>query len=451
MELTPTFVTLLQQFRCVFTDPSFTLFVALLTGWTLSHRHRFVTELIQSSGCTHQGHHSRYHRFFSHASWSLDAVCLVLASLLVTVFVPTGLIELAVDDTLCRKRGLTVYGTGMHYDPLLSSRAKALVSWGHDWVVLCLLVRCPFWAPTKVWCLPVLFRLYRNRQGRTKGRKGSKPKPDPRHRTRPQLAVELIHLLARWFPHRRLLVTGDSAYGGQSVLRQLPANVDLISHVHPQGALYEPAPPRRPGQKGAGRKKGPRLPGMAAWVADRDQHWEVLSFHQFGLHATLWVKTRQALYYTAGRDRLLTIVLVHDPEGQRPDQIFYSTRLDWDARQILGAYAGRWAIEVTFENSKQFLGLEDPANRLPLAVQRTAPLALVLYSLIVVWFHRVGHAFVRFPDRPWYRQKAEPSFADLLTTLRRLSWEDKLAPLPLHNAPLQNVLVQLIEFVSRTG
>jgi hypothetical protein len=451
MELTPTFVTLLQEFRCVFTNPSFTLFVALLTGWSLSHRHRYVTELIQSSGCTRRGHHSRYHRFFSHASWSLDALCLVLAHLLVAVFVPAGLLELAVDDTLCRKRGLTVYGTGMHHDPLISSRAKPLVSWGHDWVVLCLIVRCPCWAPTKVWCLPVLFRLYRNRQGLTKGRPGSKPKPAAEHRSRPQLAVELIQLFARWFPHRQILVTGDSAYGGQSVLRHLPAHVDLSSHVHPSGVLYAPPPPRPPHQKGAGRKKGARLPGTAAWVADRDQHWEVLSFHQFGLHATLWVKTQRALYYTAGKDRLLTIVLVHDPQGRRPDQRFYSTRLDWDARHMLSAYAGRWAIEVTFENSKQFLGLEDPANRLPQAVRRTAPMALVLYSLIVVWFHRVGQASVRFPDRPWYRQKAEPSFADLLTTLRRLSWEEQFAQLPAHSAPLQKALAQVIEFVSRTG
>ena len=51
--------------------------------------------------------------------------------------------------------------------------------------------------------------------------------------------------------------------------------------------------------------------------------------------------------------------------------MFYYTRLDWDARQVLSAYACRWAIEVTFENSKQFLGLEDPADRLPQAVQRT--------------------------------------------------------------------------------
>jgi hypothetical protein len=320
--------------------------VALLTGWALSHRHRYVTELIQSSGSTHRGHHSRYHRFFSHARWSLDALCRVLARFLVAVFVPRGLIELAVDDTLCRKRGLTVYGTGMHHDPLISSRAKALVSWGHDWVILSLVVRCPWWSPTKVWSLPVLFRLYRNRQGLTKGRKGHKPQPDPNHRTRPQLALEMIQLFAAWFPDRELLVTGDSAYGGQSVLRHLPPNVDLISHVHPKGALYARPGPSQPGQRGTRRKKGARLPGMAAWAADHSQPWEELTFDQFGLHATLWVKAIQALYYTAGKDRLLTIVSVRDPKGKRPDQRFYCTRLDWQARQILSAYAGRWSVET---------------------------------------------------------------------------------------------------------
>ena len=50
--------------------------------------------------------------------------------------------------------------------------------------------------------------------------------------------------------------------------------------------------------------------------------------------------------------------------------MFYCTKLDWTPRQILSAYACRWAIECTFENCKQFLGLEDPANRLPKAVAR---------------------------------------------------------------------------------
>jgi hypothetical protein len=329
----------------------------------------------------------------------------VLVKLLVRLFVPTGLIELAVDDTLCRKRGLTVYGTGMHHDPLISSRAK----------------------------------------------KQKKQKRDPNHRTRPELAVELISLVASWFPQRTLLVGGDSAYGGQSVLQKLPANVQLISHVHPEGALYEPAPPRQPGQKGAGRKKGKRLPGMKAWADDSPQPWKQLVFDQFGLHATLLVKTIRGLYYTAGKDRLLVIVLVRDTLGKRPDQMFYSTCLDWDARRILAAYAARWSIEVTFENCKQLLGLEDPANRKEKAVRRTAPMALVLHSLTVAWFHQVGHRHLEFPDRPWYPRKEEPSFADMLTTLRRLSWKDKFRTLPVKSGLVKKVLAQIIEFLSLAG
>ncbi len=456
MECIESFTMLLSEFRCVFTQPSFPIFVCLMTGWVLSHRRRFVTELIWSSGCTHKGHHSRYHRFFSQASWCLDALCCVLAKLLVSVFAPSGLIEMAVDDTLCRKRGLTVYGTGMHHDPLISSRAKPLTSWGHDWVVLTLILRCPFWAPTKVWSLPIAFRLYRNRQGLTKGKKKAKgkkqpPKRDPNHRTRPELAVELISLVASWFPERRLIVSGDSAYGGASVLRKLPANVELISHVHPKGRLYEPAPAPIPGKRGAHAKKGKRLSNMQAWADDARQPWQELVYDQFGLHATLLVKTRQALYYKAGKDRLLTIVMVRDALGKRPDQMFYCTCLDWDARQILSEYSARWSIEVTFENGKQLLGLEDPANRKEKAVRRTAPMALVLYSLIILWFHQVGHRYVQFPDRPWYPRKEEPSFADMLTTLRRLSWQDKLHTLPWKSRVAKKILAQIVEFLSLAG
>jgi hypothetical protein len=462
MELTATFLLLLQQFRPVFTAPSFAIFCDVLTGWILSVRHRFVTEFIFSSGSVGKGHWSRYHRFFSQAAWLRDQLCHAVARFLVRLLVPTGDIILAGDDTLCRKRGLTLYGAGMHHDPLISSRAMKLVSWGHDWVVLCLILPLPSWAPTKVFALPIGFRLYKNRQGLTKGKKKPKEqltaaakraraKADPNHRTRPQLLVELIIQFAQWFPDRHIVLTGDSAYGGKSVLQKLPVNVDLISRVHPKGALYAPPPTRQLGQKGAGRKKGARLPNMAAWAKDTSKPWRRLKFDQFGLHAVLQVKTQQALYYKAGKGRLLTIVLVHDTQGQRPDQMFYATCLDWTTRRILATYAHRWAIEVTFENSKQHLGLEDPANRKPKAVERTAPMGLLLYSLIVGWFHSTGHRHVRFPERPWYSRKREPSFADMLGTLRRLTWEEKIQQLLAPDTPHKNEVANLIDRATRPG
>src|SRR5258708_13904175 len=79
MQLTLSFMVLLQEFRYVFTEPSFQTFRALMSGWCLSFRHRFITELIQASGSTHDGHHSCYHRFFSAPAWGLDFPCSLLA------------------------------------------------------------------------------------------------------------------------------------------------------------------------------------------------------------------------------------------------------------------------------------------------------------------------------------------------------------------------------------
>ena len=122
----------------------------------------------------------------------------------------------------------------------------------------------------------------------------------------------------------------------------------------PKSALYQHAPPKPKGTRGPARKKGDRLPGMAEWAADPKQLRAQLDFDQFGLHATLEVKTMQALYYKSGRDRLLNIVLVRDTQGKRPDQMFYCTKLEWSAREILSAYACRWAIECTFEYCSKF-------------------------------------------------------------------------------------------------
>lgn len=463
MELTSTFMALLEGFRVVFTSPSYASFCLLMTGWILSVRHRYVTDLIISSDSVGNGHFSDYHRFFSHAKWKIDDLWKHLARLLIDHFVgPDAVIILAGDDTLCRKRGLSLFGAGMHHDPLISSRAKKLVSWGHDWVDLCLIVANPWWAPGKVFALPICMRLYRNKQGATKGKGGSKRKATPStkrqkkqakrvqrkrrkaaarqrkntksrkntsvavHVTRPELMRQMLELVASWFPERHFLFVADSLYTGESVLKYLPANVDMIGAVHPNGVLYEQAP-KKHGGRGAPRKKGKRLPTLDQWAASRDP-WTSMTFEQFGLHGTFETKTRAGLYYKAGKDRLLRFVLTRDVDGDRPTQIFYCTNLEMDVQQILATYAHRWAIEVTHYDAKQLLGLEDPANRLPLAVQRTAPMAMFLYSLTVLWYAQHGHQHVQFPERPWYTHKREPSFADMLTTLRRVTWEDRILP-----------------------
>ena len=104
-----------------------------------------------------------------------------------------------------------------------------------------------------------------------------------------------------------------------------------------------------------------------------------------------------------------------------------------------------------FFNNKPMMGFEDPANRTPRAVERTAPTGMFLYGLTVIWFHQEGYRSVAYPDRPWYRRKEEPSFADLLSTLRRNSWQEQFAGVDWNEGAQETPLAQLVEFVSRVA
>ncbi len=78
-------------------------------------------------------------------------------------------------------------------------------------------------------------------------------------------------------------------------------------------------------------------------------------------------------------------------------------------------------------------------------------MAMFIYTIVVTWFHRTGHEFVHFPFRPWYRHKQETSFADILTTLRRLSYEEEFEGAFGKQTSRKTWIAQLIELLSRTG
>ena len=163
MNLVSSFQDLVQEFSPVMTAPTFQSLLVVLTGWLFARR-RTVTAMIQAAGAVGRKHHSAFHRLFASARRSLDEMGLALFGVILRLLMaPEATIFLAVDDTLARKRGLKVFGVGMHHDPLLSSRRTKLVNWGHSWVLLGVLAQLPF-LKDRWFCLPILFRLYRSRQ-----------------------------------------------------------------------------------------------------------------------------------------------------------------------------------------------------------------------------------------------------------------------------------------------
>jgi len=145
----------------------------------------------------------------------------------------------------------------------------------------------------------------------------------------------------------------------------------------------------------------------------------------------------------AACQRLLKIVAVEPLTGGRKKQAFYSTCADATALQVLAWYALRWSIEVTFRDSKMHLGFEEPQGWTRKAVERTAPVAMVLYSLIVLWFVQEGHRHHRPAQRPWYTTKSHPTFTDMLATLRRESLREQFNRLGLAGPGSRKILETL--------
>jgi hypothetical protein len=252
-----------------------------------------------------------------------------------------------------------------------------------------------------------LFRLYLNRAAAERARRA--------YKKRSELAVELLDRLCKAHPKRRFHALADSAYGGETVLGYLPRNCDLTSRMPLNTRLHALPPARAPGTNCRPRKRGERLPSPDQMRAERGRR---VTLALYGRHDRVrLVETIACCYRVPGR--LLKIVLVEPLVGGRPVQAFYSTQTEQTAEQVLSEYAGRWSIEETFFGSKTFLGFEEPQGWSRRAVLRTAPIAMLLYSLIVAWFAHVGHTLYRPLVRPWYRTKTRPSFADMLTTLKR--------------------------------
>jgi hypothetical protein len=132
--------------------------------------------------------------------------------------------------------------------------------------------------------------------------------------------------------------------------------------------------------------------------------------------------SRPVLWYNVCPDRQVLLVIVRDPRGKQHDDFFFTTDIDDTPQTVTSRYAGRWSIEDTFRNVKQFLGGEDPQTWKGKGPERAAALSLWVYSSAWYWYLTTQGTKVSWPSLPWYQSKKTPSFADALASLRRTLW-----------------------------
>jgi hypothetical protein len=388
----------------------------LLLGALLAPGQRTVCGILRIVGLRWERHFVSYHRVLNRAVWHSRVGTRLLFDLLVAAFAPRGPVLLGVDDTIERRRGKRISTKGIYRDPVHSSKSFFVKTSGLRWLSLMLLAPIA-WAG-RVWALPFLTVLAPSaRYCRKRGL---------RHKTLTDWARQVALQARQWLRGREIVLLGDSSFAALELLAALVRyGLICVTRLRLDAALYEPAPPRKPGITGRPRKKGARLPTLAQVLADGATGWQPVSVT--GWYGTperrLEICSRTAVWFHSGLPPVpIRWVLLRDPRGEFDPQALLCTDPGRDPLQIISRFVQRWPVEVTFREARDHLGLETQRQWSDRAIARTTPCLLGLFSITALLASRLStRTKLAVAAAAWYR-KAQPTFADTLAAVRKEIW-----------------------------
>jgi len=424
--LVTAWTALCQLLAPAFTGPTFETFLHLVTGWVLCRSKPTVTNLVCTIGRSLLGHAAKhwttYERFFYRARWALPQVSrLLLVRAIVPLIESVGVervVDLNIDDTTCGRCGKHVAFAGYFKDASVSNTLKKVIHWSHNWVVGCVAMRARFW-PKWVIGLPVWFTLYR------------KPVDCNRNhpfQTRQEIAADMIRQTREALPDWPIRVAADGQYATGVVVKAAAAvNSNLVSRIRSDAAIYALPPKRRRRSRGQPRKKGKRLPTPKK-LARRKKGWRTVEALVYGKRAKRRILPIVCLWYHVSKDRPIKLLIVRDPSGKQKDDYMFCTDPAVDDVEIIERFSGRWPIEESFLDGKQLDGFEQVQGWCPRTVVRQAPLALIVQTLVKVWYlgHGVRAKWAQPHGTDWMSPKDHPSYLDMLATLRKVLWTNRI-------------------------
>ena len=459
--LSPEILAIIESFAPLFTVSVWRHARVLLLGAILAPGARTVASVLRVMGRASQRRYKNYHRVLSRARWSGLAGSRMLLRMLVAAFVLTGPVIIGVDDTIERRWGAKIRARGIYRDPVRSSRGhfvkasaakspppvcpqgkKALgrgVARGLRWLSVMVLAEVP-WA-ARVWALPFLTPLcpsqrYYEGYGRA-------------HRPLTERARQALRLLKRWLPGRQIVAVADSGFAALELLAAVTGGgLSVVTRLRLDAALYDPAPPRRPGQRGRPRRKGRRLATLEQVATDSETVWQTLQVQRWygQMDRRIEIASDTALWSHSGKPAVpIRWVLIRDPEGHFPTQALLSTDPNAAPEDIVRWFVRRWQVEVTFAEVRARLGVETQRQWSDKAIARTTPVLMALFSLVTLMADQLiasGPMPVR--TSTWYR-KASPTFSDALALVRRRLWAGGVFSTSPHggdNAKSQQALIE---------
>jgi hypothetical protein len=416
MSLPNPIIQVLLHFRPAFTRPTWDKALVLVVGTILARGRRTVTAALKQMGLHNDADFTLFHQVLNRASWSCLQLSCLLLQLLVSTFVGAGgIVEIVIDETLERRWGRKITKRGHYRDGVQSSKEQSVSTSGLRWVVMMLVVQVPW--TQRAWALPFFSVL------------ATTPKVSEQlgkaHKTVGEIAQQMVMMVRRWLPDTPISLVGDTAYSILELgLCCAKHNVTLIAPMRWDSSLHESAPPRKKGTIGRPRVKGAALPKLSSVLADPKTEWVRVRVCWYdGSEQELELASGTAVWYRIGSPVLpVRWVLTHDPQGGREPRAYFCTDQSLSAVEVVSRFIKRWTVEVTFEESRAHLGVETQRQWSDLAIERSTPCLLGMFSLVAL-FGKALHPDGKVPVQrtAWY-DKREATFSDVLAEVRRYLW-----------------------------
>lgn len=428
-------IAVLQPFAPAFRERIWERVKVLVVGAILVPGQRTVASVLRVMGLGNDSHFQNYHRVLNRAQWVSRTLSPILLRLLIEAFVPAaGPVIVGMDEHIERRRGAKIAAKGIYRDPVRSSKEFFVKTSGLRWISLQLLAPIP-WAQ-RVWALPFLTVLAPSARYHQERHQ--------RHKTITDWARQMILQLRRWLPDRAIVVVADNAYAVLDLLSRcqcLPQPVSVVTRLRLDAALYYPPPERTATTRGRPRRKGKRQPTLSARLGAPQTVWQRLMVRWYGGgEREIEVATDTAIWYHCGMPTVpLRWVLIRDPDGKFAPQALLCTDQDVAAPQIVEWFVWRWQLEVTFHEVRAHLGVETQRQWSDLAIARTTPALLGLFSIVTLAARQfLGESTVPTRQTAWYA-KPLPTFVDTLALVRQHLWPVTV----FDTSPLHTDMVQI--------
>lgn len=349
------------------------------------------------------------------------------------------------DDTILRKTGKKVAGTGWRRDPLGPPFQSNFI-WGQRFIQISMALPDQQ-GPCQSRAIPVDF--CHCPSAKRPGKRATQEQIQQYKEQQKQLNLSLQgvdcisklrnNLDQQGAQPRELYMCVDGSYTNSNVFKNLPERVTLIGRIRKDSRLHK----SQVINKHTGRKKvyGEQIPTPEQIRQSEDYTWQSVQgwaagkLHEFSVKVVKDIK-----WQTAGAKHTLQMVVIK-PLAYRltkKSRLLYRnptylicTDNDLDIEKLLQAYLWRWEIEVNFRDEKTILGAGKAQVRNPKSAENVPAFVAAAYSFMLLASHKAH----KIPDNKeilprakWYKSNPEQRLTtgDIINNLRAQLWAKAL-------------------------